>query len=1005
MKHMLISGLIALTLAPAVFGDTADTYENWGAIECPPDTPPMIDASNFVNHSRFVINFTNIGRELPITASPYETSSTLNFANNFGALMSCNTGFRLDTNPSDTNSLRRRASSLYNNGTIACGTLGTSNVIIIGGLLYEFIGTGAGAKCLVDATNIVNPGTISMGFKSLLTLKGERIDLNHGTLEMETSGFIGANSENFFRVGFVDGYWGLGDSDTQPLWSYSIYDSNMIPVLAYYGTQTHVVTNRSYVAFGQELAGTNFVSYLLDVTNLSTSNRTVRAVFLSNTNPLITTKVYFETNLFSVMAPTVVELSSVFASAQGSMTNFLYISDSFLTYTNFQLRTNGYAGAGFNRPTCMPVNYTIARNRPFFGDRPPAPPTAIPRDTFDGPFTNQWSAYEAVFLPNSALTSDVAGQNVTNMAGRIELTADKHLALPDARINSESYLLLRATNHFGGSSGAEIASPFADLYLRSTNGLLNLTNVLEPVLPRPVGICDLYSARWTNIVADITNRFHVLFVDLRLAPIVPLMVQTLNLVVTNAVTHTGDDSLYIRDVFNVTSNLFISTRRLTLTTNAPDSRTPAGILDYLNPSILWPVATPRLAYLTNHGGIQAQDLMVFGGSQTSPYSSADTSTNPYAAFVNSGGVTNYGSSIFASYFQNSGRFLATDGAIQLRQAQTAILTNGAFLAGGSAGTILIQSDSLLVSNHVLHAGNTLTLSVANYLDDGSLDTSVDFVTNKNIWNAGNGFNLPLLPHRASLLATTVTNTSVFRQQVPNVWAGTNRGCSPDGFVTNAGLGRLILDGGPSSTFMFKRTGPTNALYVDYLEFRNFMTNQDNTVPAWLGIRLETNFTIYYAQAVLNGRSIAERLDGQFGADYTNGGHFRWVSNYHTGFFSSTNVVYRDGTSHRFNTALVTSCSIDSDGDGIPNCWEQDPIPVATPVNMALSARLTNGTIILSWNTIPLSSNYLYVASKLPATNWQLVTQFLSDNTLNARVMLAEPVLNRARFYRARVDSP
>jgi len=142
-------------------------------------------------------------------------------------------------------------------------------------------------------------------------------------------------------------------------------------------------------------------------------------------------------------------------------------------------------------------------------------------------------------------------------------------------------------------------------------------------------------------------------------------------------------------------------------------------------------------------------------------------------------------------------------------------------------------------------------------------------------------------------------------------------CWPDGFANNAGLGRLILDGGDDSSFIFKRTGATNALYVDYLEFRNFMTNQDNTTPSWRGINLETNFTIYYAQAVLNGRSIAERLNGQFGADYTNGGQFRWVSNYHAGFFSSTNVVYRDGTTHRFNTALVTSRSIDSNGNGIP----------------------------------------------------------------------------------------
>ena len=90
-----------------------------------------------------------------------------------------------------------------------------------------------------------------------------------------------------------------------------------------------------------------------------------------------------------------------------------------------------------------------------------------------------------------------------------------------------------------------------------------------------------------------------------------------------------------------------------------------------------------MQYLTNDGAIEAQNFTVFGGSQTSPYSGPASSTNPYAAFVNAGGVTNFGSSIFATYFQNSGTFFASGGAIQLLQAQTAILTNGAFLAPGA----------------------------------------------------------------------------------------------------------------------------------------------------------------------------------------------------------------------------------------------------------------------------------------------------------------------------------
>ena len=51
--------------------------------------------------------------------------------------------------------------------------------------------------------------------------------------------------------------------------------------------------------------------------------------------------------------------------------------------------------------------------------------------------TNQWTAYQAMFLPGSAVPGDVAGQNVTNEPGRIELTADKDDAAPGSNQQCE----------------------------------------------------------------------------------------------------------------------------------------------------------------------------------------------------------------------------------------------------------------------------------------------------------------------------------------------------------------------------------------------------------------------------------------------------------------------------------------------------------------------------------------------------------------------------------------
>jgi hypothetical protein len=721
-------------------------------------------------------------------------------------------------------------------------------------------------------------------------------------------------------------------------------------------------------------------------------------VFLSNTNPAITAKVYFPSfygDLYQ-LGPDIVDLSSVITNAQGVTTNYFYLEDTLMVYTNLQLFLDGNAGVGYNRPTFIPVNYTF-----LLGEQlslgPPATATSIPPGTFiPGLVTNEWTAYQALFQPGSAVLNEVVGQNVTNLAGRIELTADKYLALPGAQITSLSYILLRATNQFGGSSGAQIVAPYCDLYLRSTNGVLNITNVLVPTVPFRNGICDLFSACWTNIAAaGITNRFHVLFVDAQFAPTSTPTVQTLNLTATNALTQ--DDSIFISDVFNVSSNLLINTRRLTLTTNAPGAPAPVGTLNCLNPSILWPAATPRLQYLTNYGVIQAPNLVVFGGSQTSPYSSPANSTNPYAAFVNAGGVTNFASSIFSTYFQNSGTFFASGGAIQLRQAQTAILANGAFLAPGGPGAIMIQGGSLLASNYVLQAGNALTLSFTNSLDDGSLNAGADAVADKNTWQVGYGINLPVLPANASLLATTITNIGPVDTVVPNLWAGQDLGPVAAGYSNNAALGRLILDGLANNTqFRFQGPAASNALYVDYLEFRDYMTNFDGSGNL-ANLQFAPGMKIYYAQLIINGLSLAEKLNGK------NGGALNWVPAY-AGTFSSTNMVYPDGTTNRLNLALVQSCDLDSNGNGIANC--QDPAPVFVPSELVLAAAFTNAPphgVMLSWNSIPYSTNSVLFKPSLTATNWQLLTNFVLGS-VGGRQRVLDAVGAGSRFYRVQVNA-
>jgi hypothetical protein len=246
------------------------------------------------------------------------------------------------------------------------------------------------------------------------------------------------------------------------------------------------------------------------------------------------------------------------------------------------------------------------------------------------------------------------------------------------------------------------------------------------------------------------------------------------------------------------------------------------------------------------------------------------------------------------------------------------------------------------------------------------------------------------------VGTTITGTAPAWASVVSQWAGQDRGAIPAGYTNNAGLGRLILDGGYNSSFVFQAPSGSNALYVDYLEFENYMTNFDssgNLANLYFGPGMK----IYYAQLIINGVSFAEKLNGK------NGGGLNWVSGY-AGAFSSTNVVYPDGTTNRLNQALVQSCDLDSNANGIPNCL--DPAPVLVSSQIGLAAAFTNApqrAVALSWNSIPYATNTLFFAPSVTATNWQILTNFVLG-PVGGRQRFVDPIGAGGRVYRVRVDA-
>ena len=368
------------------------------------------------------------------------------------------------------------------------------------------------------------------------------------------------------------------------------------------------------------------------------------------------------------------------------------------------------------------------------------------------------------------------------------------------------------------------------------------------------------------------------------------------------------------------------------------------------------------------------------------------------SFNNLSLVADLGTTIWTGYFENGGKIDNGNGNFALH-AGSAFITNGSILAGGdvllaATNNAGLDGNTMVISNGLISAGLKLTLWTTNLAGDCP--------TNNNIFSVGansgggpsdSGFNIYVKPIVGNLLGTTVTNIAPFNKTIYNVWAGQDFGLSPAGYTNNLAIGHLVLNSyttnqtGPVA-FSFSGPDPTNpyALYVDLLELKNGATGGDLTNNynfPWL--KLSTNMTLYFAQAIENGKSVAEAIDDQskLGA---NSGRLRWVYSY-AGYYSSTNLYSTNSvglvTTNTVNTPLAQSSHVDSDADGIPNLT--DPTPFFEPTELHFGALVTTFPapgVRVEWTTIPNATNFLFYTTNLMGlapTNWVQLTNYSSTN--------------------------
>lgn len=966
MKWPRLCALLGLLLARAASGTDA-LYQNDGIVfynGAPHTYPPLIDAINFVNNGTFTIDW-NIFPINPYTGMPnyantyYETWNTINYTNN--SLMSSDDGFWFDTQTTGGSHLM--AGSFYNPGEIDCD--------------YQF---------LAWATNIVNPGTVNVpgilttvnlgtgasGVVGLMQFTGQNVDLSRSTLTM-------AGGQGTARaVGFL----GLKGADTNSDWDASF---DLRPTYAYPAWPVSFLLAPPN-GFGFPNLPLNTTPYF-DFTAVGTNLLIIRSVFIQDTSPNVSYNVYFDSAGlgFGSGNATVEWRGGYVDPATGNpATNYLYLNDNYLQgVTTNQVFFNG-----------IPDNFTFTQSPTPLIFLPPTAPGFS--NVFSSGFVSNRFAYvSAQLIATSAGISDIPNGAITNLPSRIQISASRELNLELAQITQPDYLSLQSTNQFDGNAGAHIAAPFSDINLGVTNGYLTISNLLPQSFPVWGGTVQAWSTRWLETGSNtlggtnffiVTNDFRVLIVASQLTPTVLAQVQDLILHATN--------SLVLSDAFNVMRKLSIDAQKLTLTTNAPGhgATSADGELNLESPNILWPTSLPNLRWLTNNGAISTMNLANFGSSAV-----------PYTNFINRGRVSNLGgSAIWALDFESSGSFFSGTNSDFVLHSLTTVLANGSIIAGGN---VSITTRSLVASNLVLQAGRSLTLQATNLLTDTG-------AANGNSWSVGGsslvGLNLPIKPLVGDLRGTTIfMKAPAPNKQVVNTWAGQDYGVSTAGYTNNAAIGKLILDAlGASSSFKFNGTGVSNAIYVDDLELRDYATNFDDTHVGALAFN--PNLVIYYANATIaGGMSVAEKLNG------LNNNHLRWVPMY-TGYFSSTNIVYPDGTTNGpFNAALAQSTTIDSDGDGIVNASDPTPFFVSSEVNLKFKLTLNNPplTALLTWDSIPSATNTVYYRTNLVLGNWLVLTGFVSAANIppvggwpiTNTITIAVTNTSVPHFYRVRVD--
>jgi hypothetical protein len=216
-------------------------------------------------------------------------------------------------------------------------------------------------------------------------------------------------------------------------------------------------------------------------------------------------------------------------------------------------------------------------------------------------------------------------------------------------------------------------------------------------------------------------------------------------------------------------------------------------------------------------------------------------------------------------------------------------------------------------------------------------------------------------------------------------------------VNNLAMGILNIDGAYKSSFRFSSTLPNSALYVDQLVIGGLQASNLTSLTNRVTLN---GINLYYGNVQsTNSNFTAERLNGlQLGT-----GRLIWVTNY-AGANSGIDVVLSPtGPTVRMNRALRLSTVIDSDGDGIPNAYDDFPLTPATGLRIT-SAQVTSGKKLgFQFEAEPSTRYVVEYTTNIQSGTWQSTNQTLESGSVGGKLTFTDEVASDApqRFYRVR----